>query len=61
MGELINLYDTVATCPECGCQEWYIHVDGFGDDFKHVTAHACANCEYKVDIEIIIEREEVKS
>ena len=57
MGEVIRLYNIVAQCPECGDDQWLIHVDGFGNGFDHVTGHECASCGWKVDICIEIVRE----
>jgi hypothetical protein len=39
----------VALCPDCGCTEWLILLDGFGDVWKNVIGTACSNCQFVVD------------
>ena len=52
--EIIPLYQPVATCPECQGQTWFIHVDGFKDNFENITMHECANCGFTVKLTIVL-------
>lgn len=51
--DVIKLHDSVAICPECNCQHWFIVLDGFGDMYEKITAHKCVGCGFTVDIEIV--------
>jgi len=46
------LYPPVATCPQCKGQLWFIHLNGFFDQFDKVTAHECSDCGYKIEIDV---------
>ena len=50
MSEVIHLYNPVATCPQCKGQTWFIHVNGFYDDYDKVTKHECSKCGFSVII-----------
>lgn len=56
MGKVIQLHSPVATCPQCGCQEWFIHVNGFYDDHDKITKYECTKCGFSIDIEVVMER-----
>lgn len=47
--KVIKSHQPLATCPECGCQEWLIHLDGFEQDYENITAHECDACGYKIE------------
>ena len=53
----IQLYSSVATCPYCDCQTWFIHLNGLYDRYDKVTAYECSNCRYKIDINIEVIKE----
>lgn len=62
MGTVTKLHEghIVAQCPECGKQEWWIHLDGYGLDYTHVTGHECANCGYNIIINVEVIKDEEK-
>jgi len=59
MGEVVQLHQlhqSVATCPQCKGQLWFIHVNGFHDDYDKVTGHECGDCGWKLNIEVAVEK-----
>jgi len=52
MGEVVKLHSVVSTCPKCKGQTWFIHVNGFYDEYDKVTRHECSRCGFYVDIEV---------
>lgn len=59
--KVVQLHSPIATCPQCKCQEWYIHVNGFYDDYDKVTAHECVNCGFTVIINVEVIKENADS
>ena len=57
MTKVVQLHDPVATCPQCKGQEWFIHVNGFYDDYDKVTKHECCNCGFSIDIDVEVVRD----
>lgn len=47
--EIIPLHSPIATCPECDCQLWIVHLDGFRQNYNNITVHECADCDYVVN------------
>lgn len=56
MGSVLQLVGKgtppVATCPQCKGQAWFIHINGFYDEYDKVTAHECYDCGFTVDINV---------
>ena len=50
--KVIPLFEPVATCPECGCQHWFIEVDSLSDDYESITAFECVNCGLYIEARI---------
>ena len=47
MAEIINLKcesSPVAECPNCKSTEWYILLDGYGDNWQNLKGTECAGC-----------------
>ena len=57
MAEILQLHKPVATCPQCKGQHWFIHLNGFYDEYDKVTAHECCECGFllKIEVEVIKE------
>jgi len=54
MSNVVLLHKPVATCPQCGGQTWFIHVNGFYDDYDKIIAHECSECGHWVEIQVEI-------
>ena len=52
MGEVVPLHEILATCPECNCQSWFIHVDNFSDWYEKVNKFECVECGFCVYINV---------
>lgn len=46
------LYEAVATCPECECRSFYIHVDKLAFEFENITAFECMDCGWKCILKV---------
>ncbi len=55
MVEVLQLHSPVATCPQCKGQQWFIHINGFYDEYDKVTAHECCGCGWTltIDVEVV--------
>ena len=49
VADVIQLNDSVAGCPECGSDAWYIKIDGFGNNWKHILGTECIECGFTVN------------
>ena len=39
----------VAKCPDCGEKNWFIRVDGIGDQWENILGTECSFCGFQVD------------
>lgn len=49
MSEPIQLYDSVAACPKCNGQRWYLLLDDFHCNWNNLTGTECVECGFKVN------------
>ena len=61
MADVVSLHQPVATCPQCKGQCWFIHVNGFYDEYDKVTAHECSDCGWTLDIDVEVVRDANKA
>ncbi len=55
--KVVTIHKAVAQCPACDGDEWLIQLDGFGQDYTHVVAHECAECGWRLEINVEIVKE----
>lgn len=51
VAEVIQLYESVAQCPKCGCVYWFLHLDKLGHDYNKIICHECIECGFRVNID----------
>ena len=51
-----DLHESVASCPECNGQEWFLILSGFGVDFEAIKSFQCANCGFEIVLRVYPEK-----
>jgi len=56
MARIAELHESVASCPECNGQEWFLILSGFGVDFEAIKSFQCANCGSRIELKVYPEK-----